>query len=62
MKMGKLYHIGKNEEELYKAIQVHKYKFVCIADEVSDEEFDKVKVRLIEEFEKELPDKSAFEK
>lgn len=61
MKMGKLYHIGKNESEMYRAIQKHKYKLICIADEVSDEEFDKVKAKLLEEFEKSLPQKSKFE-
>lgn len=62
MKMGCLYHVGKNEDKLYQAILNKKHKMICIADEVSDEMFEKAKNTLQDIFDKILPDKSIFEK
>lgn len=62
MKMGCMYHIGKNEEKLYQAIRSKSHKMICIADEVSDEMFEKAKNTLLNIFEEMLPEKSMYEK
>ena len=62
MKMGKMYHVGKNEDKLFEAILKKKHKMVCIADEVSDEMFEKARIQLLSVFEKVFSDKSEFEK
>lgn len=61
MGMGKLYHVDKNAEAMYRAIKEQKHKMICVADEVSEEEFLKAKKRMLDSFATILPKKSKFE-
>lgn len=60
---GKLFTvIDDDNNELYFAIEKHKYKRICINDECIDDKFMSVKKRLLDSFDKILPEKSMFER
>lgn len=61
-KMGKAFMIHEENVDVYKAIQQQKYKLICINDECSEDDFERIKKRIIHSFEKIFPDKSSFER
>ena len=64
-KLGKYLPICNTEEKNMKicdAIENQKYKFICINDEYTGNEFEKVQDQLITSFEKIFSNKSSFEK
>lgn len=61
MKMGKAFLISGEDPKIYKAIEKQKYKFICLNDECSNETFQDIKPKIIDSFEKILPEKCSFE-
>ena len=56
------YKIENNNTNLVKSIIKQKYKMICINDTSNDFDFEKVKLDIINAFQKILPEKSSFEK
>lgn len=62
-RQGKIYTItGENVSTLCEAIIHNRHKRLCINDECPEEVFERVQPRIIESFERILPEKSMFEK
>lgn len=61
MKNFKYFDIDNDNTKLIKALTGHKSKIICVNDANEQIEFEKVKNRLCNGFEKILPDKSGFE-
>lgn len=61
-KMGTMIPVMEDNQKIYETVCSRKYKLICLNDECGEEEFDTVKKKLIDSFEKILPDKSGFEK
>ena len=62
--IGKYYAIQNDQNKnaaMYQAITGRKYKFVCLNDEYTGNDFETVKAQLQECFEQVFPDKSGFE-
>lgn len=60
-KYGKAFFIHEENEQLYEAIRKQKYKYICINDDCSEEEYEVIKKKVIDAFEEILPQKSEFE-
>jgi len=56
------YRIFENLDRICDEIEKQKRKFICVNDSNSDENFEVAQKRIIESFEKLLPEKSKFEK
>lgn len=52
---------NNNNKKLIKAITKQKYKMICINDNESNFDFEKIKLEVISAFEKILPEKSEYE-
>ncbi|WP_195932058.1 stealth family protein [Turicibacter sanguinis] len=52
----------ENNEKIFNIIRNHKYKLICISDEIDDENFEKAKNQLKKIFSETFPEKSSFEK
>lgn len=61
-KMGKAFMISEEDSVVYKAIEQQKYKLICINDECSDQDFERIKRHIIHSFKIILPEKCGFEK
>lgn len=61
-KMGKAYMIYEEDVAIYEAIEKQRYKLLCLNDECKDEDFDRIKNRINDSFEKILGEKCSFEK
>ena len=63
VKFGKRIELRKDNQKIYNVIKKKKYKVLCINDSSTTEyNFDDVKLKLEESFNKILPEKSSFEK
>ena len=62
MKMGKMFKIGIDDQKLFDSIEKERYKIICVADEISDEEFEIAKEKLNKSLNQILSEKSSFEK
>jgi hypothetical protein len=60
--IGYCFTIKNNNKELINSIIKQKYKMICLNDTKNDFDFEKVKLEVIDAFEKILPEKSQFEK
>ncbi len=64
---GNIFHMGipiplkEDNEKIYQLIEEQKYKLICLNDVCKDSDFELVKGRIINSFQKILPDKSSFE-
>ena len=56
-----MYAVGADNRELYDTIRNQKKRMICINDTCTQEEFEEAKPKVIECFEKILPEKSSFE-
>lgn len=61
-KMGTMIPIVEDDEKIYKTIEEKKYKLLCLNDACKEEEFEKVKNKIIKSFENIFPEKCGFEK
>ena len=59
---GKYFNISDNNAEIYEAVNMQKYKMICINDSYSIKQFEIVKQQLIDCFENKFNLKSKFEK
>src|SRR5699024_9004422 len=58
---GKLFMLGNDNEDVFKAIRNHKYKMICTNDKIDIDDFEKQKTLLKDSFQSILPNKSKFE-
>jgi len=61
-KIGKTYMIGSEDDAIEEAFMKKKFKLLCLNDDEDITDFEKEKEKIIELFEKILPDKSEYEK
>ena len=59
---GKLFTLSENNENIWKAMHSHKYKVMCINDNLSLRNIDHVKRDFKKNFSELFPKKSEFEK
>jgi hypothetical protein len=59
--VGRNFSIKNNNNKLINAITKQKYKMICINDNESDFDFEKIKLEVVNAFEKILPEKSEYE-
>ena len=62
LKQGKMLVVTEDDEKIYQTIEKQKYKLICLNDECIDKDFEAVKEKVKNSFEKILPKKSGFEK
>ena len=64
VKVTKAYTLTNDDKKMCDAIVNQKYKMICVNDSaiITDDNFEKFKLDIIESFEKILPEKSNFEK
>lgn len=60
-KKGKFFEIGKQTDEIVKAVVEENYKIICLNDDVEEIDFEAEKRKVISAFEKKYPEKSSFE-
>ena len=63
-KFGKRFTLTSKKEvnSICNAVSNKKYHIICINDNIKDEDFEYAKQKLIEEFEKQMPEKCSFER
>lgn len=60
-KKGHYYAVSKEMDRICKDIEKQRYKMICINDDCTQEEYTQMKERIIDSFQKILPEKSSFE-
>jgi len=58
---GRFFIVGENDSEIIEAMSLRKYKMICINDSILVTNFNEIKEELKKQFQRLLPDKSAFE-
>lgn len=58
---SRMFEIGKNDKEMFDALEKHTYKMVCLNDSDSEMNFEKEKEQLIKVMERLYPIKSKYE-
>ena len=61
-KTGRFYTVGIHDEQIHDTLRRQQCKMICINDTDNVGDFEKQKKRIIESFERILPEKSSFEK
>ncbi len=61
-RIGKAYFIKDDSEQVYRDIESQKYKLICLNDDCGEEKFEIIKNKVINSFERILPEKSSYEK
>lgn len=59
---GKVYQIGSELNEIDRALTGQRYKFLCLNDDTTVEDFEQTKAKLLGLFDSVLPEKSSFER
>lgn len=60
-KEGKFYEIGRQTDEIVKALSEEQHKFICMNDNSDNIDFETNRKKILEAFEKKFPEKSSFE-